>query len=94
MSGPDGPRAVRVVVHGHVQGVFFRDSLRQCADNNGVAGWARNRDDGAVETLLEGSPNAVETVLDFCREGPSRADVQDVEATDVSPEGLSGFQVH
>jgi Acylphosphatase len=42
----------RVVVSGRVQGVFFRDSTRERAEAEGVAGWACNRGDGAVEVVL------------------------------------------
>ena len=49
----------RVIVHGFVQGVFFRDSVRRLADRHGVAGWVRNTGDGSVEAVLEGSPEAV-----------------------------------
>jgi acylphosphatase len=85
--------ARRVVVHGDVQGVFFRDSTQQEAESRGVAGWVTNRSDGAVEALFEGSPEAVEELVAFARNGPSRADVSDVEVSDVEPEGHSGFSV-
>ena len=65
----------RVVVHGHVQGVFFRDSTRERAQSRGVAGWARNRPDGAVEAVFEGDPEAVESMVRFASQGPGRADV-------------------
>ncbi len=83
----------RLVARGRVQGVFFRDSLRERAEDAGVAGWAKNRDDGAVEAVLEGSPDAVEEVVSFCQSGPSRADVADLDVSDERPEGLSGFSV-
>jgi acylphosphatase len=83
----------RVVVHGHVQGVFFRDSVRRFAREKGVSGWVANRDDGTVEAVLEGSPDAVDSVLRFCREGPPRAEVRDLEVSDETPEGLNGFAV-
>jgi len=85
----------RVIVSGHVQGVFFRDATRECAQRHGVAGWARNRDDGTVEVLLEGERGAVQAVIAFCADGPSRADVHDVTVIDesVSDEPLSGFQI-
>jgi acylphosphatase len=85
--------AKRVVVHGDVQGVFFRDSTAKEAGKRGVAGWVTNRSDGAVEALFEGSPEAVDALVDFARNGPSRADVSDVEVSDVEPEGHSGFSV-
>jgi acylphosphatase len=83
----------RVVVHGDVQGVFFRDSTRSEAASQGVAGWVTNRSDGAVEAIFEGAPDAVEAMIGFARSGPSAADVRDVEVTDEEPEGLSGFDV-
>ena len=83
----------RVVVRGRVQGVFFRDALRQQAHESGVSGWVRNRDDGTVEAVLEGSDDAVARVVDFCRHGPRRADVDDVEVVDEAAEGISGFSV-
>ena len=83
----------RVVVHGRVQGVFFRDSTRREAERRGVAGWASNRPDGAVEAVFEGDPEAVEAMVRFCREGPSKADVERVEEHEEEPEGLSGFTV-
>src|ERR687893_82609 len=61
----------RVVVHGEVQGVFFRDSTRDEAERRGVAGWVTNRSDGAVEAVFEGEPDAVEALVSFCRSGPS-----------------------
>jgi acylphosphatase len=94
-----GPAAVsdlvrrRVVVHGHVQGVFFRDTTRREATRRGVTGWVRNRPDGAVEAVFEGSPDAVAAMADFCESGPRGADVHRVETSDEEPEGLSGFDV-
>lgn len=82
-----------VVVHGHVQGVFFRDSCRREANARGVAGWITNRPDGAVEAVFEGEPEAVAALVDFCRRGPRGADVGSVEETSEEPEGLTGFQV-
>ena len=83
----------RVVVHGTVQGVFFRDSTRQRARAHGVSGWARNRADGAVEAVLEGPPEAVERVLRFMETGPPQAQVSGIEVSDEQPEGLNGFEI-
>jgi acylphosphatase len=82
----------RVVAHGRVQGVFFRDTLRRAAQAEGVAGFARNRDDGAVEAVFEGAPAAVGRLVDVARGGPERADVEDVEVFEEEPEGLEGFE--
>ena len=83
----------RVVVHGRVQGVFFRDSTRQRAQSEGIAGWVANQPDGTVEAVLEGDADAVERLVRFMREGPRGAEVERVEVDDEAPEGLSGFQV-
>jgi acylphosphatase len=83
----------RVVVHGRVQGVFFRDTARRQAESRGVSGWASNRPDGTLEAVFEGEPDAVESILRFCREGPRGADVKRVEVTEEEPEGLSGFAI-
>ena len=83
----------RVVVYGFVQGVYFRDSVRRRAVSTGVAGWVRNNREGTVEAVLEGDPDAVERVVDFCRDGPRGARVDDVEIVEEEPEGLAGFAI-
>ena len=83
----------RVVVQGHVQGVFFRETTKRRALSAGVAGWVRNLPDGRVEAVFEGERAAVERLVDYAREGPrgARVDWVDIEAEE--PEGLSGFDV-
>jgi acylphosphatase len=83
----------RVVVHGLVQGVFFRDSTRRLAQRRGVAGWVANRPDGAVEAVFEGEADAVERLVAFSRAGPRGARVESVEVLEEEPEGLRGFAV-
>ncbi|MDP9277238.1 MAG: acylphosphatase [Actinomycetota bacterium] len=83
----------RAVVHGRVQGVFFRDTMRRLAQSRGVAGWVTNRPDGAVEAVFEGESEDVESMLSFCREGPRGATVERVEVIEEEPEGLSGFAI-
>ena len=83
----------RVVVRGRVQGVFFRDTTRRMATSRDVAGWVRNRPDGAVEAAFEGEPDAVDAMVEFAREGPRGAAVAEVEVTDEHPEGAAGFTV-
>ena len=83
----------RVVVHGLVQGVFFRDSIRRRASITGVSGWVRNTGDGAVEGVFEGERGAVEALVAFCREGPRGARVDRVEVFHEEPEHFSGFSI-
>jgi acylphosphatase len=84
---------VKAVVHGDVQGVGFRVFVGRAAGTRGVAGWARNRPDGAVEVVLEGEPDAVESLLRLCREGPRAARVTSVETFAEDPEGLRRFSI-
>jgi acylphosphatase len=83
----------RVTVHGWVQGVGFRFAIARVAQARGVAGWVRNRADGTVEAVFEGEPDAIESVLHICREGPRGAEVSRVDVADEEPEGLLGFDV-
>jgi acylphosphatase len=83
----------RVVVHGRVQGVFFRDSARERARAHGVSGWIANRGDGAVEAVFEGDTEAVERLVRFCETGPRSAAVERTEVFEEEPERLTGFEV-
>jgi acylphosphatase len=83
----------RVIVHGYVQGVFFRDTVRRRAEAANVAGWVRNNRDGTVEAVFEGDETAVDTLVAFCRRGPRGAEVERVDVLEEMPEGLAGFQV-
>ena len=82
-----------VVVHGRVQGVFFRDSLRARARELGVSGWARNNGDGTVEAVFEGPEPAVAALVEWSRHGPPRARVDRLDATEEAVAGENGFAV-
>ncbi len=84
-------RRVRLLVSGRVQGVWFRDSCREEAERLGVSGWARNLPDGSVEVVAEGGRDAVDGLVAWCRAGPPRARVTDVEVRAEPLEGLAGF---
>jgi DNA ligase D-like protein (predicted 3'-phosphoesterase) len=86
-------RAVRAEVRGQVQGVFFRDTTVEVARRLGVFGWVRNADDGTVLVHAEGPEEAAEELLDFLRQGPPAAAVEDVEIEDVKVEGHEQFAV-
>jgi acylphosphatase len=83
----------RVVVHGIVQGVYFRASLARAAETRGVAGWARNRPDGTVEAALEGRADDVAALVSWCERGPRGAVVDRCEVTEEPPEGLTSFGI-
>ena len=83
----------RVVVHGRVQGVFFRDTTRRLALEHGVTGWVRNTWEGTVEAVFEGPPEGVQRLVDFAHRGPTGAAVERVEVFEELEEGLSGFAI-
>jgi acylphosphatase len=82
----------RVLAHGSVQGVFFRDSVRREAGRRGVSGWAKNCADGSVEAVFEGEPDAVDAMVEFIRKDPGHSSVEHVDVSEEEPEGLSGFE--
>lgn len=86
-------RRARVLVSGRVQGVFFRQRTIRQARSADCAGWVRNLDDGRVEAVFEGDPEAVERMVAWCRRGPEGAVVESVEILEEDPEGLEGFEV-
>lgn len=83
-----------VFVSGQVQGVSFRDATRSQAEQLGLNGWVRNTEDGRVEAVFEGEPDVMSEMVEWCKSGPSSADVEDVSVENESPSGeLSGFEV-
>lgn len=81
----------RLAIHGRVQGVWFRESMRLEAERLGVHGWVANRLDGSVEALVQGSPEAIEAITRWARRGPERARVDHVQVTEASGE-FSAFE--
>lgn len=83
-----------LIVRGRVQGVWYRGSCAERAQAAGVNGWARNLPDGRVEIVVEGEPDAVEELEQWCHEGPPYARVVGVEAWDEEAQGLTGFDTY
>jgi acylphosphatase len=89
MESGDRERA-HVYVSGQVQGVFFRDSAREKAEQLSLTGWVKNLPDGRVEALSE----KVREVIQWCKQGPPHATVEDVETEFEASQGdLTGFEV-
>jgi acylphosphatase len=80
-------------VRGRVQGVWYRGSCAEQARALGISGWARNLPDGRVEIVAEGDPEALDKLVEWCRQGPPAARVTAVEVHAEEPEGLVGFTV-
>jgi acylphosphatase len=83
----------RVVAHGRVQGVWFRESARRQAERHGLSGWVRNRPDGTVEAELEGPAEDVELVARWFAHGPPDARVDGLDVIELPPAGGQGFSV-
>lgn len=82
----------RLVIHGRVQGVFYRGWTVETARALGLSGWVRNRRDGTVEAMISGQEDAVERMIERCHEGPDAALVERVqveEAGDAPPAGFA-----
>lgn len=82
-----------VFISGEVQGVFFRSSTRNQANLLGVSGWVKNTPDNRLEAVFEGDSDLVEKMLDFCREGPPGAHVDNVDVKMEKPMGEKGFEI-
>jgi acylphosphatase len=83
--------AVRVVIRGRVQGVWYRGWTVAEATRRGLRGWVRNRRDGTVEALLAGPRDKVEAMIDACRDGPPAARVDAVERFTADAAAVHGF---
>jgi len=84
---------IHLFVSGRVQGVGFRASARRRAGELGVGGWIKNLPDGRVEAVAEGPERSVEKMVRWCRRGPRRAEVENIEIGEETVEGLEGFEV-
>ncbi|QBQ42579.1 acylphosphatase [Sphingobacterium psychroaquaticum] len=82
-----------IVVTGKVQGVYFRATVKAVADQLGVKGFALNQPDGSVYIAAEGDDFALSSLLEFCDEGPERAEVENVTSTEGEIQGFKDFVV-
>ena len=89
---PASKKALHLVIHGRVQGVYFRDSMRREAQKLGIAGWVRNRSDGTVEAVVQGEPADLDAIVRWAHHGPEYAHVGRVE---IEPHegGYTNFEV-
>ena len=80
---------MRLFISGTVQGVFFRNFIKENAEKNNVRGFTRNLEDGKVEVFLEGDIDDVNKTAELCRQGPKHAQIKNVEE---KPEKFQGFK--
>lgn len=91
MTGAEERTRAHLTIDGRVQGVWFRGATREAAERLGVTGWVRNLPDGRVEAVLEGEPARVEEMIQWCRQGPPAARVDEISVT---PEPWQGEFEH
>ena len=85
---------VNVIISGRVQGVWFRASTKEKADQLGINGWVRNTSDGNVEAVFEGDEETIQKMLDWCHQGPQYARVENVKITKQEPSNeFSDFSI-
>ncbi len=83
-----------ITVKGKVQGVYFRLTTKAVADQLGVKGFVRNQEDGSVYIEAEGDDFALSSLVDFCKEGPDRAEVEEVDCVEITEvRGFKNFEV-
>jgi acylphosphatase len=93
VQSKDQERA-HVRISGQVQGVFFRDSTRQKAEELNLAGWVKNLPDGRVEAVFEGPPDRVREMISWCEEGPQHASVENVDTDfEDADDDFQGFEI-
>ena len=80
-------------ITGHVQGVFFRIKTKQRAEELGITGWVRNREDGSVKVFAQGEKEKLQKLEEWLWIGPSMARVEDVKKEETASEPLSAFEI-
>lgn len=87
--------AKHITIKGKVQGVFFRKHAKQKATDLALSGWVKNTDDGNVEIFVQGDINAIEQLVEWCWQGPPRAEVTIVETGHaMHDESFTDFTIH
>lgn len=86
-------KTVEIIVHGKVQGVFFRKNTKDKAGETGVTGTVRNKTDGTVEVIATGNADAIDKLLDWCRQGDPPAEVEHVEVQEKPLQPFTDFTV-
>lgn len=86
-------KSIRLFITGSVQGIFFRQFIKDKADKIGVKGYARNLEDGRVEIFIEGNKDNVEQMLAFCKQGPQHAQIRSIEEKQESFQDFKEFKI-
>ena len=86
-------KILKIFISGTVQGIFFRQFIKEKADELGLKGFARNLDDGRVEVVVEGKDEKVNEMVEVCKKGPPQSDIKKVETEEIKHQGFEDFKV-
>ena len=86
-------KSIRLYLTGSVQGIFFRQFVKDNADKNNIRGYVRNLEDGRVEVFLEGDKEKVEVMMEICRNGPKHAKIRNLEEKEESFQDFKDFKI-
>ena len=86
-------KTIRIYITGMVQGVYFRQFVKDQADKIGVKGYVRNLEDGRVEVIIEGKDKEVEEMMKICRKGAPYSQVKELEIEDIRTQDFKEFKI-
>jgi len=86
-------KTLRIFISGIVQGIFFRDFIKEQAENLGLKGYVRNLEDGRVEVVVEGDNNEVNKMIELCKKGSPHSKVREIEIEKIENKGFENFRI-
>lgn len=86
-------KSIRIYITGTVQGVFFREFVKENAERHNIKGFVRNLEDGRVETFAEGNPDDVSKFAEIVKKGPKHAQIREVQIKDEKYQGFKEFKI-
>ena len=86
-------KTVRLYISGSIQGIFFRQFVKDNAERNDLKGFVRNLEDGRVEVFIEGDLENVEKMIELCKKGPKHSQIRNVEEKEEKFQGLKEFKI-
>lgn len=87
-------QALEIKIVGKVQGVFFRKNIQEIANKLNLTGWIRNLDDGSLKIITQGEQEDLDSLVNYCKVGPEKADIKDIQIEEVELDNnLNGFEI-
>ena len=86
-------QTLHLIISGKVQGVFYRVNTKKTARKLGLKGWVKNTPDGKVEAVISGEEQHNKAFIEWCKVGPARAEVTDVEVKEIEFESFAEFKI-